>query len=337
MERYMNKQVLCILNRQEQEDRDVWQSKALFHDMICRDFMDGEAITHLYADFDVLAGLPAWAYAFPTAVRNAGIPVRTGRIFAVHKHTLCQVPYWHTHDFYELIHVLCGSCTQQLEHWTAPLVLQERQACLLRPGDVHCLSPCGPKDVILKFTIPVALFSEVPLGAKEAALLSEVCIYNARSPHIDFLIYTLLKESAVQGPLWNDAVISYLSALLVELSREPDMCHSTLLHQLAEYLDCCSDGGTLGGFAAFVGYSPHYAAHLLKEQTSKSFQELTVSFKMERARKMFVESSATVAEIAHALGYNSASGLYKQFLSAYGMTPTAYRKLFAAENHPVWK
>lgn len=86
-----------------------------------------------------------------------------------------------------------------------------------------------------------------------------------------------------------------------------------------------------------MGYSPHYAAHLLKEQTSKSFQELTVSFKMERARKMFVESSATVAEIAHALGYNSASGLYKQFLSAYGMTPTAYRKLFAAENHPVWK
>lgn len=333
----MNKQILAILDRQEKEDQAAWRSQTLFHDMIRQDFVDSENMICTFADFDVQSGLSAQAYAFPAVIRSSGIPVRTGSIFDIHKHTLCQIPYWHTHDFYELIYVLRGKCTQQINHRPAPLVLREKQACLLYPGAAHCLSRCSAEDVILKFTIPTALFSRIPFSAAETSPESNVCIFNARSPLIDFLIYTLLKESACQRPLWDAAVQSYLSALLVELSREPELCHSVLLYQLAEYLDRCINEAALSGFADFVGYSPRYAAHLLKEQTGRSFQELTVSFKMERARKMLAGSDAPVAEIAHVLGYHNASGLYKRFLAAYGMTPAAYRSLFSAENSTIRK
>lgn len=333
----MNKQILTILNQQEKEDQAAWCSKTLFQDMIRQDFVDSENIIRSFADFDVQSGIFDQAHAFPAPLHNGGIPVRTGGMFTMHKHTLCQIPYWHTHDFYELIYVLRGKCTQQLDYWPTPLVLREKQACLLYPETTHCLARCSAEDVVLKFTIPTALFSKIPFSAAETSAESNVYIFNARSPRIDFLIYTLLKESVYQCKLWDVAVQSYLSALMVELSREPELCHSVLLHRLAEYLDRCIKEATLSGFADFVGYSPHYTAYLLKEQTGKPFQELTVSFKMGQARKMLVGSDAPVAEIAHALGYNNASGLYKRFLAAYGMTPAAYRKLFAAENSTIRK
>lgn len=333
----MNKQIMAILDRQEEKDQAAWRSQALFRAMIRQEFVDSENMIRLFADFDVQSGISAQACGFPAVIRNSGIPVRTGNIFAIHKHTLCQIPYWHTHDFYELIYVLRGKCTQQLNHWPTPLILQEKQACLLDPGTAHCLSRCSAEDVILKFTIPTALFPKIPFPMAETGAKSKVCVFNAHSPLIDVLVYTLLKESVCQRPLWDAAVQSYLSALLVELAREPEPCHSVLLHRLAEYLDRCIKEATLSGFADFVGYSPHYAAYLLKEQTGKSFQELMVSFKMGQARKMLVGSDAPVAEIAHILGYHNASGLYKRFLAAYGMTPAAYRNLFAAEHSTIRK
>ena len=64
---------------------------------------------------------------------------------------------------------------------------------------------------------------------------------------------------------------------------------------------------------------------------------MIVSLKMERARKLLIDSDSAIADIAGELGYSNASGLHKQFYAAYGMTPSAYRKLFEQQNGSLRK
>lgn len=323
----MNRQVFEILNRQEQEEQGVYQSKTRLLAMIREDFADSESLLRLFdasgAEFVSMFRRPE----FPEFVREKAIPVRTGSAFAVHKHTLCQVPYFHTHDFYELIYVLGGSCTQEFLHLSAPLVLREKQACLLKPGIVHSMSRCKSDDMILKITIPAGLF------AKTAGIVVEeqetgIRVFQTCPAQADFFVCMLLKESFGRDRHWDAAVENYLSLLFIELSRGPEYGSSELLLRLKEYFDARPRSATLGGFAAAIGYSEHYAARLIKRYTGKSFLELAVSLKMERAGKLLAETDVPVEEIADCLGYSNTSGLYKQFYAKYGMTPGAYRKMF---------
>lgn len=333
----MNKQVLDILNRQEQEEQTAYQSERLLLDMICQDFVGGESLLRLF-DTSGVGVVQLFQFPnFPALIRETVVPVRTSNTFSIHKHTLCQIPYFHTHDFYELVYVLRGNCTQEFEHLSAPLVLREKQACLLSPSIVHSMSRCGSSDVILKFTIPTALFSK----ATENAIIDEpgagICIFQANTAQIDFLIYMLLKENFSRNDYWEAAVANYLSLLFIELARGPDYRSSTLLHQFTEYFDAHPRSATLGGFASFIGYSEHHTARLIKHHTGRNFLEIIVSLKMERARKLLSGSDATIAEIAEDLGYANASGFHKQFYAAYGMTPSTFRKLFERENGPLRK
>lgn len=323
----MNTQVFEILNRQEQEEQDAYRSPARLLDMVRQDFADSEELLRL---FDVFGSGIASFFdqpQSPALIRKKAVPVRTGRTFAVHKHTLCQISYFHTHDFYELIYVLAGSCTQEFSHLQAPLVLREKQACLLGPGIVHAMSRCRSEDMILKITIPAELFAETA-GAVGEERETGVRLFRTCSAQADFLVCMLLKESFYRDLHWDTAVKNYLSLLFIELLRGPEYGSPELLLRLREYFDARPRSATLGGFASAIGYSAHYTARLIKRYTGKSFLELAVSVKMERAGTLLAETDLPVEQIADCLGYANASGLYKQFYAKYGITPGAYRKMF---------
>lgn len=324
----MNRQLLDILNQQEQAEQIVYQSETLLLDMIRQDFADSESLLCLFDTCDVGIVQLFHSLNFLPFVQKAVVPVRTSDVFSIHKHTLFQIPYFHTHDFYELVYVLRGSCKQEFGHLSAPLVLREKQACLLRPGIVHSMSRCSSADVILKFTIPAALFAKTAENIIGNKLDSGIRVFQGNTAQIDYLIYILLQEIFYQNDFWDSAVENYISLLFVELARGPQYCSSTLLFQLTEYFDAYPCSATLRGFALFIGYSEHHTSRLIKRHTGQNFPEIIVSLKMERARKLLSESDATIADIAETLGYANASGLHKQFFAAYGMTPSAYRKLF---------
>ena len=99
----MNSRAMDILNRQEQEEQTAYRSKNLLRRMICQDFADCDGLLRLFDLFgDDVVSLFKSA-DLPYLLREVTVPVRTGNTFSIHKHTLCQIPYFHTHDFYELV------------------------------------------------------------------------------------------------------------------------------------------------------------------------------------------------------------------------------------------
>ena len=64
-------------------------------------------------------------------------PVRVSSGVSIRKHTLCQIPYYHTHDFYELIYVYQGNAGQYLPGEKSALEMRAGDICLLTPGKIQ--------------------------------------------------------------------------------------------------------------------------------------------------------------------------------------------------------
>lgn len=325
----MDRRTEQILERQEAYERAAYRSADELRAMIAGDFAGVEA---LLAQMDARGIDVVELFArpdFPELARSVAVPVRTASELAVHKHTRMQVPYYHAHDFYELVYVLRGRSVQHVEGRAVPIALTAGTAALLAPGAVHLMERAGEKNLVLKISIPPAVFARV--GDPVATALKaggELAVFDASTAAADYHACQLVCEQDAHAEGWRQAAESHLALLLVELARgqrsEPD----ELAVLLGAYLDEAGADASLAGFADRAGYSSAYAARLVSERCGRPFSELARAHRMRCARELLLASDAPVAAVARQLGYASASGLHKAFLAAYGMTPAAYRELF---------
>ena len=88
-------------------------------------------------------------------------PVRVSSGVSIRKHTLCQIPYYHTHDFYELIYVYQGNAGQYLPGGESALEMRAGDICFLTPGKIHAMLPSETDDIILKMILPRQLMRQI--------------------------------------------------------------------------------------------------------------------------------------------------------------------------------
>lgn len=321
----MNHQILKILEEHEETDFALYQSFTSWETMIFNDFWDAEHIMSCVPQHTGEMTYFLQPSAVPARSDDAVIPVRKCDAFYAKKHTRTQIPYFHSHDFYELIYVLQGSSQQMFRHTQAPLCLREKQLCLICPGAVHSMSRSGMDDIILKFSIPRAMFETLDIPAPELHGNELVTVFDQCSPKAEFFIDMLFIESNLPAQYSDVAIKSYLSLLFIELHSRSQYQFSQLLSHITEYFHAHMPDVTLRGFASSAGYSDSYMGKLIKKQTGKSFQDWIVALKMDRAAELLVDTDMPVTEIAYTLGYANVSGLQKQFYRVYFMTPREFR------------
>ena len=361
----MNRQIEDFLIRQEERERQVYGSEEKLREMIKNDFLDSGSVFRLIGEKtggreDGTVRLFRRA-SFITLQERWPIPVRKCSSFYISKHTMSQVPYFHDHDFYELICVMKGKCTQQFRQEgtgkcdaaarserEAPLVLSAGEWCLIGPGTVHAVARCREEDMILKFMIPRDVFaSAVRCGAEKHDDPAVFCgrgehsgpvIFYSAGPQIDHLICMLMAESTGRRAYWEEAVRHYLGLLFIELMREPSVQIPEMAQSLEGYFEMHPETAALKEFAAEIGYSSAYAGKRIREQTGKNFSRNLLDWRMKKAARLLTDTDESVEAVAAALGYAGRSGLYKQFQERYGMTPGEYRELFREQKDmPVGK
>lgn len=77
--------------------------------------------------------------------------------------------------------------------------------------------------------------------------------------------------------------------------------------------------------ATYVGLSTSRAAHLLKEETGRSFSELLREARVNTAKELLVTSTLSIKEIAARVGYSSTTLLDRHFRRDIGCSPGQYR------------
>ncbi|GGI46453.1 hypothetical protein GCM10008018_17170 [Paenibacillus marchantiophytorum] len=86
--------------------------------------------------------------------------------------------------------------------------------------------------------------------------------------------------------------------------------------------------------AAFVYLNPAYLSRLFKKETGLSISEYMLSIRMDKAKKLLIESGNKISNVAEVTGYGHFSHFAKMFKRVTGISPQEYRKKFQINKSP---
>ena len=136
-------------------------------------------------------------------------------------------------------------------------------------------------------------------------------------------------EYADKQPDTQKILKSLLQTLLLEIARRHRLekttpAQETLSEKLLAYMDKHSDIVTLKTIAEQFGYHPNYISALLRKETGRTFSDILLEKRMERAVLLIQNTTLSIEEISAMLGYSNHSNFYKAFKAYYGLTPREY-------------
>ena len=77
--------------------------------------------------------------------------------------------------------------------------------------------------------------------------------------------------------------------------------------------------------AEYLNLSTFYLSKLFKEEKGCNFIAYVTDLRLEKAKKLLVDSSLIIKEIAQNVGYNDQNYFSKAFKQKYGLSPSEFR------------
>ena len=255
----------------------------------------------------------------------------------------------HAHDFFEIVCVLKGSCTNYLageaQNYTAGDI------CIIAPHTRHAISAFSEEARILNILLRASTFQETFFSSFQGKnILSDffrrALFTQEGSSHLFFstgedarlaaLAEDIYRETSdgrrYADPISNALVSLFFYYLLRNHEQNLKVPNPTgkvsdrnimfvLNYLIAHYKDV-----TLSGLSEFFGYSERQMARLLKDYTGESFTAILQKIRLERAGQLLQVPELSIPEVMEQVGYTNASHFYTLFKKKYGMTPAAYRE-----------
>ena len=314
----MNETIFTILNNHEMEDEQVAKSREKLIATIKYEFANADEV--LAKAFELVGQNINPLKTENGVIRFPIIPIRKDEGLHVRKHTTSQIPYIHSHTFYELIFVNKGKCIQLIDD--NRVIMNQGDLCILSPQIKHAIMPSTEKDVIIKIVIPIDVFNHINVNAH---FDEPITMIRNVSIETEYLLFKILKESFASDDYIDVTIENYLALLFVELVRSKNI-DSIFLEKITQYIYANMEDATLDNLAKSLGYNNSYLSRIINQKTNKSFSELLTEIRMQKASQMIFDN-IRIDDIAQAVGYKNTSGFYKQFNKYYGMTPIEFKQL----------
>lgn len=143
------------------------------------------------------------------------------------------------------------------------------------------------------------------------------------------LLELMVVEYADRSEDSQQVLKSLLQTLLLEIARRyrierNAIKEKSLVEQILGYIADHSDMVTLKSVAEYFSYHPNYISTLLHKKTGKTFSEILLAERMERAVLLMQNTGLSNEDISALLGYANHSNFYKAFKEYYGMSPRKY-------------
>lgn len=268
---------------------------------------------------------------------------------AVLRHLRYLPPFLHSHQFFELVYVKDGKCTNYICSGTADLV--KGDICIIPPGTKHALWAGDDSDDLLNILIRSSTFSDVfssLLSGRDvlSVFFSHALLSGADSSYLIFhtgdddhirQFFGFVEEESVNEYRYKSRMLNVLlNTLLIVLLRHHDdhisfapdngQPVSDEILEMIHYIQSNCADLTLAMLADHFGYSERHTSRLIRNYTGMSFSDFTRDLRLRRAAEMLQNTALPVASIAEAAGYTDLSSLHRAFRKKYGMTPVQYRR-----------
>lgn len=169
-------------------------------------------------------------------------------------------------------------------------------------------------------------------GSKQAKLIIEAFLQTA-TPEVIAAFAGYLTDW-YQIPMDSADSKGILNAvdILLEMSGDNSSSHH-LVDAVKERIDqnFGSPSLSLESIAESLFVSSEHLSRTFRKITGQRFSDYLVSFRMERAKQLLLESGMPTIRVAEAVGYTNSAYFRSCFKSYYGMTPSQYRQVQARE------
>lgn len=257
----------------------------------------------------------------------------------------------HSHDYFELMYVSKGSCTQKIG--SVPCNLSAGDFCLLNPYITHEIDIDSEETLLFNIMIRQNLLRESFFSMiagndlisnffatslfTESQQKSYLYVPGGENTAAANHIHSLIIEFHEKKMGYQKASENYLALLFMELARSLQdridrenytMMGGNLLSEILAYINQHKLDVTLTSVAEQFHYHPKYLSSLIKRYTHKSFSEILLEAKLQDVCCYLKNTSLSIDEISRLMGYYDRSYFNRLFKKTFQMSPGQYRKIY---------
>ena len=256
----------------------------------------------------------------------------------------------HKHDFFELIYIHRGSCTNIVD--SVPVSMKQGDICLMNTNAMHQIKLNNIKqDIVFNLLVKKSIMDSFHFKIyssndfvtnfflksidkqrqeKNYILFSN----NGETEQTDFFCKIIQEQFSKK--IYKSPKISYLfDCFMIELIRSyqstVDQSHmknkqEDTFSKMLEYIEQNSATVTLDELGKKYGYHPQHLSKLIKQYSGSSFQTLLTDIRLQQACLLLKENKLSISAIIQKLGYSNRTWFHKLFQEKYHVTPGEYRE-----------
>jgi AraC-like DNA-binding protein/mannose-6-phosphate isomerase-like protein (cupin superfamily) len=248
----------------------------------------------------------------------------------------------HSHNFLELNYMLSGTVKQIINGNEE--ILHTGDILLMDKNAVHFVNAPGVNDLLINLMFPVknldfeSLSSIMHKNHYVFNFLLENITCKKHSTYIIFrsskhvvikqLLNQIIDKYYSSSPFANEIIRLHISILFMELLENVhfevhgNRYQQTKNNQVFEILSIIHQDFrtiTLSQLAKQLNYNKNYLSNLIKNKTGKSFKELQIKERLERAKLLIENTDLTIEEIIYEVGWLNKSHFYRKYKEVYGV------------------
>lgn len=271
----------------------------------------------------------------------------SNRFVFLNKHYRYTPVIEHSHDYFEIIYMLRGSCHQMLGGENLPL--HQGDICFIPPHTKHTLE-IFDDSVAINITVRRSKFQEIFLSnMRQGSLLTHFflsSLYSKRpmrrivfstglDTQIEATILSMYLENISDDEYSSQVLDHMLPLLFINIQRKYSKSASVIdgtsatnpaAMKLIEYINSNSTVISLNELADHFHYSVSHCSRLIKEETGMTYTAFLRHLRMSKAATMLLNSNNSVAYISELMGFLNTETFIRTFQKEFHETPTQYRK-----------
>ncbi len=255
-----------------------------------------------------------------------------------------ELQQFHRHEYFYFNYALSGQQDMLSLKYDRKVTLRQGDIYAGQPFAGHAALPSGSDVLTICILIkPEALFqyflSSLSTSADMVNFLlnpatdsfsQEVIHFNTiNDMHIRRLMELMVCEYADNKEDTQMMLKPLVLAFLLNVSRyyhpqDRKKKHKSISAGIINYIGTHIADASLQGIADEFGYHPNYVSSLLKKETGKTFSEILLEQRMDRAITLLQVTGLPVEKISVMVGYSNPSNFHKAFREYYHKSPREY-------------
>lgn len=262
------------------------------------------------------------------------------------KHNCYTPAFVHKHEFFEIIYVFSGSCTQTIGE--NRINLKNGDLCFMSQNVLHTLEVFDD-SIVINILLCHKTFSDIFFNIlRDKSIISTFFTDNLYSKkHVEYIIFHTFNDEILRNEIleiykeqllddeYSDSLINSMITIFfthlmrkysntAELPTAIKTSHNYDLN-IINFIQDNYNNVTLNMIAKHFNYSVPYCSKLIKLSTGHNFSELLRNIRLRKSEIMLLSTNMSISDISYNLGYENPETFIRTFKKYYNISPSKFR------------